>query len=112
MRRSSSKSEDQVSQMRLCADSEWCEAYPLLWEHLVETRWEDGSTRETSTLLLFAEDGRWKGCLNDRAEARSVFLAALTPEGVFEALEAGLRSEGLDWRAKPPRTPSRGGGGK
>lgn len=101
-----------VSALRFVAESEWTTAYARLFEHLVEDRWDDGTVRETSTLLLFVEAGRWKGCLNDRALGRSCFLSADTPEGLLAAFEGGLADDGLDWRARPQKTPSRAGGGK
>lgn len=80
--------------------------FSTLTEWLVENVWEDGTTRETSTLLVFMEEGRWKGCLHDRDGHRSVFLTAGSPEDLFKALDEGLREDSLDWRAKAPRAPS------
>lgn len=81
-------------------DSEFGERWPLLYEHLTSTQWEDGKNRETSTVLLFAEGGVFKACLNDRAEGRVVFLADQSFLGVLDALEAGLRVGPLDWRQR------------
>lgn len=81
------------------ASSGWALAYPLLWEHLTAVVWEDGSPRETSTLLLFIERMEWKGMLKDRSEGRIGFKSGDTPEDVLHALEASLQSGGMDWRS-------------
>lgn len=108
MRRPTTIPEGEVSALQFYQDSPWVQAYPHLFEFLVDTRWEDGTERETGTLLLFAEAGRLKACLNDRALGRSVFLSAESLESLFSALQAGLADESLDWRSKAARTPSKG----
>lgn len=74
--------------------------YPALSEYLSVTEWEEGKPRETSTLLLFVEDGRWVVCLNDRAEGRSVFVSGPTFKAVLASLEEGLQEGSLQWRNK------------
>lgn len=79
-------------------------AYPRLTEFLTATRWEDGSERQTSTLMVLWEDGRWKGCLHDRAEERSGWISSRTWGDLLAALETALVEEDLDWRRrKGPR---------
>lgn len=72
--------------------------YPLLFEYLTSTVWGDGSSRESSTLTLFVEEGRWKCCLNDRARQRSAFIAGRGLGGLLADLEEGLQEDDLDWR--------------
>jgi len=72
--------------------------FPALVSHLVDVKYDDGTPRLTSTVVLLAELGRWKGCLNDRDEGRSAWVSGLTVNDVLEALENGLVSNGLDWR--------------
>lgn len=112
VRKPQAEDRGEVSALRFVAESEWTAAYPHLFEWLVEDRWDDGTVRETGTVLLFTEAGRWKACLNDRALGRSCFLSGETPEGLLQSLDDGLGSSGLEWRAKPPRAPSKGSGGK
>lgn len=76
-------------------------ALPALWEYLTATRFEDGSVRVCSTLLIFVEDGLWKACLNDRENDRSAWVSAGTWKELLEALERGLASDTAHWRAKP-----------
>ena len=75
-------------------------AYPHVVEYCVESSWDDGAPRETSTLLLFVEEGRWKLCLHDRALSRSAWVSGASPEACLEALEAALGSEVVEWRRK------------
>lgn len=112
MRRPEEAAPGEVPQMRLMADSQFQVACPMLWEWLTDDTWEGGGVRQTATLLVFVEAGRWKGCLNDRDSGRSCFLSAETPEDLLRAFEAGLDASSLEWRAKASRTPSTTGGRK
>lgn len=81
---------------------------PALREHLCDTQWADGSPRQTSTLLIFAEDGCWKCCLTDRASERSTWVSARTLGGLFQSLGERLQSDTAEWRRRPPQGPRRG----
>lgn len=72
--------------------------HPSLADFLTADSWADGSVRQLPTLILFAEDGRWKACLNDRAEERSAWVTSDTLEGLFAVLDAQLESGTTDWR--------------
>lgn len=52
----------------------------------------------TGTVLVFAEDGKWKACLNDRDGGYYAFASSDSLVGLVEALERGLKGGGLDWR--------------
>jgi len=80
-------------------DSDFGARWPLLYEHLVDLFWSDGTHRVTSTIVIFAEDGWCKMCLNNRAEASIAFVTARTVTACFDELEQGLREEQIDWRA-------------
>lgn len=74
--------------------------HPALWEYLTVDRFDDGTARETATLLLFVEDGLVKGCLNDRAGARSCWVSATSMGGLLGLLEEALQSDQAEWRVK------------
>lgn len=81
------------------ARSQWFRSkYPALGAYLFDVTWDDGSARETATLFFFVEAGQLKLCLNDRALRRRAFLTGPSLDELVDALEAGLQSEGLDWR--------------
>jgi len=82
--------------------SAFAETYPCLFEYLTVTQWEDKTPRESSTLLLFVDDGRFKACLTDKDSGRYVFLTAGSVEALLNALEVGLVDDQLDWRKKTP----------
>jgi len=105
MRRSAVPSGSGVSGRAAC-DPGFESAYPLLFEHLAAVTWEDGSARETSTLMVLCELGRVKLGLNDRSEGRSLWVTGDTLEAALAVLEGSLRTGSADWRAKP-QTPSR-----
>lgn len=76
--------------------------YPLLTEYLISRQFEDGSERETSTLLVFASEGVWKVCLNDRAEQRALWASGASYADAIAALEKLLDSGAETWRAYKP----------
>jgi len=86
---------------------EWEKRWRTLAEFLSSCTWDDGSSREPGTLLVFAEDGVWKACLHDRTGGMQTFVSAQTPGALWDALEKGLAGDSLEWRRKKPW-----GGGK
>ena len=80
------------------ATSEYAVLFPRLFEYVTEGAWEDGTPRQTSSLLMFFEDGYWKTCLNDRALGRTLWATGVNPEAAITSLEAALASEAADWR--------------
>lgn len=80
-------------------DSKVLKAYPTLQSYMRETAWETGEKRETATLMLFCEEGRWKGMLNDRDASCVVFVSGDDVAAVLASLEKGLVNGSLDWRA-------------
>jgi len=74
--------------------------YPNLFAYLFQDRWEDGSTRQTTTLLFFSERGELKCCVNDRDAQRTVFLTCSDVQDALRRVEDGLEGGTLDWRQK------------
>lgn len=79
-------------------EASWGVRFPRLLEHMSDESWEDGSARETSTLTLKVEAGRWNVALNDRCAKASGYVTADTMEGALEALETALEECRVDWR--------------
>jgi len=75
---------------------------PSLWEFLVEDKWDDGKKRTPGTLLIFTEDGWFKGMLNDKDLSRIAFDSSETLLGLLQDLDLGLRDSHLDWRKSKP----------
>jgi len=72
--------------------------HPALWEYLTLDQWEDGSSRQTSTLSVFFGSNGLQAALNDRDGGRVAFASGDSLERLLEALEHGLQSDSLDWR--------------
>jgi len=87
--------------LQAAQDPGWASSYPMLFEMLVTTRWDDGKPREVATLLLVAEGGVWKGMLNDRANRRTAWLSGATVDELLDAFETGLATASLGWRVTP-----------
>lgn len=76
--------------------------YPWLFEYMNTTAWDDGTARETATLMLLVEDGWLKACLNDRAGGRSLWVTGSALVEVLGSLEGHLAAGTGDWRVKRP----------
>lgn len=74
--------------------------YPTLAEFLTSTAYDGDlpGSRQTATLLIFAQDGMWKACLRDRQEMRSAWVAAALFNDLLPVLENALGDAGLVWR--------------
>lgn len=80
------------------ADSQLNDRCPATHEWLAEQEWEPGKPRRTGTMMVFAEQGRWKACLHDRDQKRTCFVSAMTLTALLEAVEDVLANGGGDWR--------------
>lgn len=76
--------------------------YPGLWEALTEDKWDDGTKRERTTLLVLVEGDRWKGMVNDKALQRCAWATGDTLEDLLATIEAGIQGDLLDWRVSKP----------
>lgn len=79
------------------------ESLPSLAEFLSETVWEDGTARQTGTLMVFVEEGRWKGWLHDRDQGCSAFLSNTTLSNLLACLDTALAGDEVEWRPDRPR---------
>jgi len=73
-------------------------AYPVLWSHLTQTEWAKDEPRETSSLLVFLQDGMLKGMVRDREAGLCLWMASGSLGGLLDALEAGLCDPQAEWR--------------
>jgi len=71
--------------------------YPHLHERLSETKWDDGKSRKTDTLMLFREHSMWKILIHDREARCKAWVSSGTWEGVLLALERGIGEGTLEW---------------
>jgi hypothetical protein len=76
----------------------WAGAHPRLFEHLTQTAWPDGTTRQTSSLTIFVDGGQFKAVLKDKDEELCLWMAALAFEDIFVGLELALSDERTVWR--------------
>lgn len=72
--------------------------YPLLWDHLSQRKWADGSPRQTSSLMIFEQDGVLKAMLRDKDAGLCLWVASKSLYGVLGALEAALGDPEAEWR--------------
>lgn len=74
-------------------------SHPALWEYLTLDQWEDGSHRQTSTLSVFWGSNGLQAALNDREAGLVAFASGDSLDVLLAALEHGLQTDSLDWRA-------------
>jgi len=79
------------------------ESFPTLWAFLVLGQWPDGTARKVGTMILFTEGDKWKACLKDPNGSRVAFVTGRDLDSLLLSIDAGLDSEGLDWRPDRPQ---------
>lgn len=89
---------DEVASASVGQDSVFSEM-PGLWAHISESRYPDGSPRQTSTVTVFVDAGVLKVCLNDRDNGLTAWGAGATLCDALHALEVGLQGDSLSWRS-------------
>lgn len=77
---------------------DWATLHPVLWEHLTAAKWEDGSPREPSSLMIFAQDGLLKGMLRDKAEGLCLWATARNVGELLSMMETMAGDPATEWR--------------
>jgi len=80
------------------SDPQFMGNYPLLWDHLTQLTWEDGSQRAPSTFMVFPQDGLLKVLFRDVDSGLCCWLATRQLSTLFELLECALGDPATDWR--------------
>jgi len=85
---------------RSAVHEDFYELYPLLADHLTALTYDDDppTPRQTSTLLLFAQDGAYRACLRDRQEQRCLWVACPVWTDLLMILEGALEDPTSVWR--------------
>jgi hypothetical protein len=76
--------------------------FPLVWEFLTRTVWEDGSSRASGSLTFFLDGPALKVCLSDKDSSQRCFVSGPTLEACLEQAEQALGPGKGDWRAERP----------
>lgn len=79
-------------------DGRFQKQYPLLWEHLTQAVWDDGTARVTSGITFFTQDGMFKALLKDNDAGLCLWITAPGFFDTLAALEMALGSPSADWR--------------
>jgi hypothetical protein len=65
---------------------------------MMSTLDDEGKPRQTATMTIVCEDGKWKGGIKERDHAMSLWRAGDTLVGLLEALEKALAEGSADWK--------------
>lgn len=82
----------------LVKDERYEKKCPTLWAHLTAVQWDDGTARQTSSLLIFTGDGCFKAMLRDREAGLCLWVAADGLEKLLLVMEAALNDPQQEWR--------------
>jgi len=80
-------------------DSEASLTVPAIVAFLATTSWGKDDPRKPGSLLVCAEEGRWKCWINDRDGRRSAWVSAGSLLELLTSVEAGLLDDTLGWRS-------------
>lgn len=86
-------------------DAETKGLFPTLWDYMTQDRWDDGSPRETASLLIFTQDGMLKAMLRDRENGQCLWTAGVSVATVMFQLDAALNDPNADWKADRAERP-------
>lgn len=85
-------------------DEAWAKKHPQLVIWLSDDRWDDGTTRELSSLSLKYQEGMVLASLNDQDGKRTLYKAAGSVAEAIQAIEKALQTGNAEWRSWNHRT--------
>lgn len=80
------------------APSKWGASFPLLWEFLHSSQYDDETARKPGTLTIFIDEEHVKIALNDRDQGLTAFVSGSSIEEAYRTAEKGLEGDSLEWR--------------
>lgn len=81
-------------------DPAFAKRFPSMFELMTVALLPGGELRKPSSLLLFTEDGVWKGCLTERDLDVSLWCSSDSFQGVLEGIEERLTHSTVEWRKR------------
>jgi hypothetical protein len=80
------------------ADEDFRKRYPGLVELMTASTYPDGSSRLPSAIVLFYEDGLFKGSVSDKSSESALWATGASLSAFLKTLEARVGEERPDWR--------------
>jgi hypothetical protein len=81
-------------------DLDFSSSHPVLFMYMTQRTWSDGAARQTSSLTLFEDGGRFKAVLKDRNENLSLWGSSPTLSGLLDVMEALVCDPEAEWRTE------------
>jgi hypothetical protein len=81
-------------------DPAFAKKFPCMFELMTCAILPGGEVRKPSSLLVFTEDGSWKGCLTERELEVSLWCTQGSFQALLEGLEERLTVPQPDWRKR------------
>lgn len=83
-------------------DPDFAQRFPVLYQFVTFPLDDDGNKRQTSTIMIFCEDGQAKACMRERDHGLTLWVSSSSILGCLAALEEGLNETPVPWRATGP----------
>jgi len=80
-------------------DTTFAKDFPALWEYLTHDTYDDGSSRERSTIKLRVESGRWLLAVNNEDARQSAYTTGTTLKETLKACNKALQDETAEFRS-------------
>lgn len=87
--------------------AEWENEYPCLRAFLLDTTYADGSNRRPGSISLFTQWRSLKAAINDKDRQLVAFVTAPTMSELLFAIEEGIRTDNIGWKATPNFPPNK-----
>ena len=71
---------------------------PDLADFLIQTKWEDGTPRETGSISIFCQNGRVQACITDKAQGIMAFITIALEGSILDELDHAIGDDDLVWK--------------
>jgi len=85
---------------------------PALYEFLAAGQWDDGTDRETGTMLIWFDTGAFHCMLRDRDGGMVSFGSADGFSRLLDRMDEAIRGDTLEWRPERSQGTKRGRSGR
>jgi hypothetical protein len=69
-----------------------------LWDFMTQSAWEDGTDRETGSMLIFCDAGALKAMLKDRDSGMCLWITAPALGSLLDVADAKLVDPAAEWK--------------
>jgi len=75
--------------------------YPNIYQFMMDLKYDDGSPRVPGSISFFTHLGVLKACINDKDNARTAFVEALTIHELWTKCDMAIADGCTEWKVNP-----------